>query len=119
MKRLIIFILLLSSTANATCNWATGITSGPNKTFIYTEECHQAVGALVQANKDLTMAIQLKDLAIKFSDDRVILWQKSSSDELDRLTKMEQQQSHNDVLMFGLGLLTAVGTGFALSRLYR
>jgi hypothetical protein len=118
MKKFIItLMLLLSVTAQATCNWKTGITPGPNKTFIYSQECHEAVGQLVQANKDLTAAIQLKDLAIQTSDSRVILWQKSANDEFDKLNQIESEQKHNDWLFFGGGVLATVLTGFMTARL--
>ena len=117
MKKLIIFILLFSLNANATCDWKTGITPGPNKTYIYNEECHQAVGALVQANKDLTSAIQLKDLALTTSDSRTIMWQKSADDELDRLNKIQSEQKKSDWLAFSLGALTVLGSGFLAARL--
>jgi hypothetical protein len=117
MKKLIIFILLFSLNANAACDWKTGISSGPNRTFIYSEECHQAVGALVQANKDLNSAITLKDLALKESDERVALWQKTSGDEFDRLNKLSNDQKRNDWLVFGLGALTVVAAGFMTAKL--
>src|SRR5271168_2051714 len=105
MKKFIALILLFSVNAQAACNWATGVTPGPNKTFIYSEECHEAVGALVQANKDLTAAIQLKDLALTNADARTQLWMTSSLNEQDRLTKIDSEQKHNDFLYFGLGIL--------------
>jgi hypothetical protein len=119
INKLIALILLFSLNAQAACDWSKGITPGPNNTFIYTQECHQAVGQLVQANKDLTAAIQLKDLAIQNSDARVALWQKSSNDEFDRLQKIESDQKHNDWLYFGLGIATTFVAAYAASRVYR
>jgi hypothetical protein len=117
MKKLIAIILLFSLNSYADCDWSLGITPGPNKTFVYSEACHQEVGRLVQANKDLTSAIQLKDLALQNSDSRVLLWQKNSADELDRLTKIEATQKNNNWLYFGLGCLTVIGAGFMTARL--
>jgi hypothetical protein len=117
MKKLIALILLFSATANATCDWKTGITPGPNKTFIYTEECHQAVGALVKANADLTTALDLKNAALVIADQRTALWEKTSDDELSRLNAIETDQKHNDFLYFGLGILATIGTGFAVAKL--
>ena len=119
MKKLIVLILLFSVSAQASCDWKTGITPGPNNTFIYSQECHQEVGKLVQANKDLTSAIQLRDLAIQQSDSRIALWEKTSDDELSRLNTMQADQKHNDTLYFILGLATAIGVGFAVSKTYR
>ena len=117
MKKFIIFILLFSLSAQASCDWKTGIVPGPNKTFVYNEECHLEVGKLAQANKDLNSAIQLKDLAVQQSDARVQLWEKSSLDEQERLTKMDSIQHHNDILYFALGALTIIGSGYMASKL--
>jgi hypothetical protein len=106
MKKLLIIVLLFGLNANAACDWSTGITPGPNKTFIYTEECHQAVGALVQSNKDLTAAIKLKDLAIDMSDKRVALWQTTADSEQQRLSTIESDQKKSDWTMFALGVAT-------------
>jgi|ERR1035437_442502 hypothetical protein len=126
MKYIIALLLMCftSQLALADCNWATGITPGPNKTFIYSEACHLKVGELNQSNKtkdvqikDLLTAIDLKNLAIKWSDDRTILWQKSALDEQERLTKMESSQSTSGWLFFGLGALTVIGAGYMASSL--
>lgn len=117
MKKLLIFILLFSISAQASCDWKTGITPGPNDTFIYSGVCHRAVGDLVQANKDLTAAIQLKDLAIQMSDSRIILWEKTAGDEQDRLAKMSSASNTNQWLFFGLGAVTVVLSGFMTARL--
>jgi hypothetical protein len=120
MKKLIYSILLISLFplgCFADCDWKTGITQGPNNTFVYTEACHQEVGKLVKANKDLTSAIQLKDLALTNADARTALWQKSADDEMDRLNKMSADRKMNDWLFFGLGALTVIGSGFMAARL--
>lgn len=117
MKKLIALILLFSLNAQAACDWKTGITPGPNNTFVYSQQCHEAVGQLVQANKDLTQAIALKDLALTNSDARVALWQKSSNDEFDRLNKMENDQKRSDWIMFGLGVATTFAAAYAASQL--
>jgi len=117
MKKLIALILLFSLNAQANCDWSKGITPGPNKTFIYSEECHQEVGKLVQANKDLQKAIQLKDLAIQQSDTRVALWEKTADNEQDRLIKMDSEEKHNEILYFALGVATTFLAGYAAAKL--
>ena len=117
MKKLIVLILLFSVSAQASCDWKTGITPGPNNTFIYTQECHQEVGKLVEANKDLTQAIQIKDLAIQQSDSRIALWEKTAGDEQDRLVKMDSEQHHNDVLAFVLGVAVTIGAAYAAGQI--
>ncbi len=127
MKKLTSLILLLCLTLNmayADCDFSTGITAGPNHTFIYSEACHQKVGQLVQDNavqaqqiQDYQKAITLKDLAISYSDSRVAMWQKTSLDEQDRLVKIESEQKNNDFIYFGLGILATIGAGFMTARI--
>ena len=126
MKKITAVLLLTCLFSNmcfADCDWSTGITPGPNKTFIYSESCHLAVGKLVQTNKtqaaqiqDYEKAITLKDLAISYSDQRVALWQKSSDDELQRLNSIEAQQSHSDLLYFGLGVIFTAISVYGASK---
>ena len=117
MKKLICILLLFSSIAQADCDWAKGITPGPNNTYIYSLDCHIAVGQLVKSNKDLTAAIQLKDLAIANSDARVALWEKTSDDELDKLNKLESDQKMSQWLYFGLGVATTFLAGYTAAKL--
>jgi hypothetical protein len=127
MKKLISLFLLISLFSNlafADCDWKTGIIPGPNKTFIYSEACHQAVGALVQSNtvqtqqiKDLTQAIQLKDLALTSADKRTQMWTVTAENEQDRMVGLTKDQSHSDWLFFSLGVATTVLAGFMTARL--
>ena len=110
-------VLLFSLNVNADCDWKTGITPGPDKTFVYTEECHQKVGALVKSNSDLTQALQLKDLALQASDSRTQLWTKNAEDAQDRLLKMDSDSKESDLIMFGLGALTVLGAGYVTAKL--
>jgi hypothetical protein len=114
---------MLSNIAYADCDFSKGITPGPNKTFIYTEECHLAVGKLKQDNDtyklqiaDLTKAISLKDLALTKSDERTQLWMDTSSKLEDRVTKIDEMTKHNEWLYFGLGVLTTFAAGYAIAR---
>jgi len=122
----IALIIMFPTIAWADCDWNTGITPGPNHTFIYSDACHLAVGALVQDAKvkdqqilDLTKAIQLKDLALTNSDSRVALWQKSSDDELSRLNTIQNDQKHSDWMYFGLGVLTTFAAGYVAAQALR
>lgn len=117
MKKLICLILLFSLNARAECVWSTGITPGPNHTFIYNQSCHEAVGALVKSKTDLTQALQLKDLALQTADQRTQLWTKTAEDEQDRLMKIGSDQSKSNWIYFGLGVLTVIGAGFMTARL--
>lgn len=115
MKKLICLVLLsalFSNLAFGDCDWSK-IKKLPNGDYAYNPLLNICVGKLVQDSQvkeqqvqDLNKAITLKDLAIKDSDARTVLWQKSSNDELDRVQKMESDQKIDSWLYFGLGILT-------------
>jgi hypothetical protein len=127
MKSILVSLLLSIFTLNicfADCDFKTGITPGPNKTFIYSEECHLKVGQLAQDNSvltqqvgDLTKAIQLKDLAITASDSRATLWSNTSASLEDRLQKVDSMEKSNSTLYFGLGILLTLGAAYAAGQL--
>ena len=127
MKKLflsLILIVFISNSVLADCDFKTGITQLPNGNYEYTKACHIKVGQLVQDNAtktqqvaDLTKAITLKDLAIKYSDDRATLWSNTSSQLEERLQKVDSLERKNDWLFFGLGVLTTIGAGFMAARL--
>ena len=117
---------LFVNVAMADCDFSTGITPGPNHTFIYSEDCHQKVGQLVQDNKtkdaqlaDYAKAIDLKDLAIKKADERANMWMDTSTKLEDRLTKVDELQSKNNFIYYGLGILTVLAAGYVVRAAYR
>jgi hypothetical protein len=127
MKEIISLFLLtcfLSNAALADCDFSTGITPGPNKTFVYTEECHLAVGKMKEDNAALTLevgdlnkAIQLKDLALVKADQRTQLWMTTSDQLTDRVTKIDDVAKHNEWMYFGLGVVTTFLAGYAAAQL--
>ncbi len=126
MKKLICSLLLLVMSTNvlADCDFSKGITTGPNNTHIFTEECYLKVGQLVQDAKikdqqiaDYSKAIQLKDLALTNADARTALWTKTAEDEQDRMNKLDSEQKHSDWLYFGLGVATTFLAGYAAAKL--
>jgi hypothetical protein len=117
---------MFSNAAMADCDFSKGITPGTNHTYIYTEECHQAVGKLVSDNRaltlqvgDLTKAITLKDLALTKSDDRTQLWMNTSDQLLDRVNKIDDTVKHNEWVYFGLGVLTTFAAGYIAAQAIR
>lgn len=129
MNKLIASIVIFCFSLNvalADCDWAKGITPGPNNTYIYSEACHLAVGKLVQDNKtkdaqiqDLNKAITLKDLAIKMSDDRANNWMNTSKDLEERLQKVDSLEKKNEWLYFGLGVATTFLAAYGASQLIK
>jgi len=126
MKNLIcmfVTLCMLSNAALANCDWST-IKKLPDGGYEYSPALNLCVGNLVQDNKtkdlqiaDLTKAITLKDLALKASDDRVLLWSKTAGDEMDRLNKISEDQKHSDWLYFGLGVATTFLAAYSASKL--
>lgn len=119
----ILVAIFASNVAIADCDWST-IVELPSHSYSYSPELHLCVGNLVQQNKvqltqidDLQAAIQLKDLAITTSEKRIELWQKTSDDSQARLASVESDSKRNDLIMFGLGALTVIASGWMASRL--
>jgi hypothetical protein len=127
MKIVSVLILLsiFSNIAFADCDW-TKIKDNGDNTFTYSKELHLCVGSLVQDNKvkteqltKLNQALELKDLAITKSDQRVALWMDTSEKMQERISKAESLQSKNDFWYFGLGIASAVAAGWMASQLIR
>jgi hypothetical protein len=123
MKKLICLILLASNISMAACDWST-IKTMPNGSYEYSPTLNLCVGQLVQDSAvkdqqlaDLNKALSLKDAALLTADQRIVLWQKDSSDQLDRLVKIESTQKSSEYLAFGLGVLATVATGIMTARL--
>jgi hypothetical protein len=124
--RIFIGLLLLAFTSQvalADCDWSK-IKPLDDGGFEYSQDLHLCVGQLVQASavkdqqiQDLNGAIQLKDLALKASDDRATLWSTTSQGLEDRLQKIDATQKHNDWLFFAAGAVTVIGAGWMASRL--
>lgn len=121
---LLLLVSFISQAALADCDFSKGIIKLPDGGYRYSPDCHLKVGSLVQDNAtkdrqigDLTQALQLKDLAIAKSDSRTQLWVDTNDKLQDRISKIDQLQSSNNFLYFGLGILAAVGVGFATARL--
>ena len=126
MRKLICSLLILCISQSAfcasNCDW-TQIKKLPDGGFEYTSALNLCVGNLVQDDAmktqqviDLTKAIDLKNLAISYDESRISLWQKSSNDELDRLTSIESNQKHNDIIYFALGVLTTFAAAYTAGQ---
>ncbi len=129
MKKIVslfVSFCMLSHAASAECDFSIGITPGPNHTYVYSESCHIKVGELVQSNKtkdaqiaDLSKAIELKDLAITKADQRTQLWMDTSYKLEDRVTKIDELRGKNEMLYYGLGILTVFAAGYIVKAAYR
>jgi hypothetical protein len=105
-------ILLSPTVSLAECDFAKGITKVEGG-YLYSTDCHKKVGKLQEDLKDreeqvakLEKTIELKDLAIVTQERRVQLWMDTSFKLEDRVNTMDRLKSSNQLLYFGLGVLT-------------
>jgi len=106
------------------CDWSTIKKVG--NIYQYSKECNLAVGKLVRDSKlsqertdKLNKALDLKDLALSKSDERIVLWRKTSYKLEDRLIKHDKYSSAKGWLLFGSGILTTILTGWAIGQAVR
>ncbi len=121
---LILTISMFSNIAFADCDFSTEVNKLPDGNYEYSKSCHLTVGGLVQDKQklslqldDLTKALSFKDLALKASDDRTQLWMDTTFKLEKNINAMDEFKKTNEWLYFGLGILTVVATGFALSSI--
>lgn len=116
MRYLILFLFSYSSFA---CDWSTIKQQGNE--FIYSSDCHKAVGKLVQLNDKseeeivlLRKSIELKDLALQDSDKRVILWKDESYKQFEILKKAESNKKLENAAWFVAGFASVLLGAWAI-----
>jgi hypothetical protein len=117
MNKLIILfvsITLFCNFALADCDFSTGITPGPNDTYIYSKACHLKVGQLVKDNAtqakqivDLTQATTLYRAAIQTDEERIQKWIATSTKLEEQVVDVDKYKKSNEYIAFGLGILSA------------
>lgn len=127
MKKIASLLVLVSLFSNLAfgadnCDWSK-IKKLPDGGYEYSLELNECVGRLVQENKvkdqqitDLTKAIQLKDLAIKDSDERANMWLTTSTREQERIVKIDADQKTSNLIYFGLGVALTVLSVWGASK---
>lgn len=117
--------MLLSSSAFAECDFATGISKVENG-YLYSKDCHLRVGKTQADLKDreeqvanLTKVIELKDLGIAVHEKRADLWMNTSLKLEDRVNTIESLRSSNQWLFFGLGVLVTGAAVYGAGHLAR
>lgn len=128
MKKVTAFFLIaitLTTSAFAECDYSK-IIHNENGTYTYSKELHVCVGQMKQDLETATTqlgeykkAIELKDLAISKADQRSQLWMDTSDKLQTRLNAVADMSNKNQWLMFGLGVVTALGAGYVASQVYR
>ena len=127
MKRFLtsfLAICLFASTSFGACDFSTGITKQPDGNYLYTKECHVAVGEMKydlgikdKQLEEFRKAIGLKDTALALAEQRTQLWMDTSFKMNDRLNTIENMRSTNNWMYYGLGALTVLATGFMVAEL--
>lgn len=117
MKKNILLILsfsLISNFALADCDFK-DLIHNADGTVVYSKTDHVCVGQLVQDNAtkdqqivDYKKALTLKDLVISTADQRGDMWRDTALKIENNINTMEQLKKTNEILYFGLGILTVL-----------
>lgn len=115
--RSVCFVLcfLISAPSYGACDWAKDITKNSDGSYTYSKGCHIEVGSSLEELDlrrkqvlELNKTIELKDLAIKYADERTQIWIDSSLKMNDRLNQYEASRSKDYWVYFGLGVAATV-----------
>lgn len=126
MIRLFSFLCIFLTCSNsvAACNWATDVSKNADGSFTYSRGCHLEVGASLEELDlrrkqvtELNKSVELKDLALKYSEERTQLWIESSSKMNERLNQYEASRGNQGWLFFGIGVATAVLSVWAAGQI--
>lgn len=119
----LLIISLFSNLAFADCDYSK-IVHNPDGSYTYSKELHLCVGQMKQDLEvaqgqvvEYKKAIELKDLALKISDERVTLWTDTSYKLETRLNKIEELKSRNELLYFGVGVGLTILSVWAAGQL--
>jgi len=126
MKKSVLVFIAMSLFANfsmAECDFSTGISKQENG-YLYTRECNLKVGEMKrdllisqEQIAKLNQSLDLKDLAIDKSNQRVILWQDTAFKIEERVNTIDDMRKSNQILYFGLGVLTMFAATYAAGQL--
>lgn len=125
MKKLICLLLIYSNLTFAECNPKTDIKETPQG-YLFTEECYLAAGTwkkeseqLKKDNEKLNKSIELKDLAIDQSQQRIQLWTDTTMQLEEKVNKIESSKAFNQWLYFGIGVILTSGAVYGASQLIK
>lgn len=120
MRQSLISVLvfsLISNSAYAICD-SKDIQKQEDGSYRYSKECHNEVGKTFgalekreQQVEKLEKVIELKDLSLDKSYERIEMWRDTTYKLEDRVNTMEQMKKNNEVLYFILGIAV---TGLAV-----
>ena len=117
VRKLIVISLVISFVTPiisfAKCDFSKDIEKHGEDRYSYTKDCHKEVGRLVTVEikraeqvEKLEKVIELKDLTIVKSHERMEMWKDTTFKLEDRVNLIDDSRSTNQWLYFGLGVLT-------------
>lgn len=121
----IFLCFLITINSWAVCNPKTDIVQ-QGEVFIYKQDCHLEFGKLKQQEESrqkeveyLRKSIELKDLALDTSNERIKNWQEATYKIEDRLLKYEKNSESLKWIYFGLGILVMGGAVYGAAQINR
>jgi hypothetical protein len=116
-----IVVLLLTMDKTKACDWSSIEKQGDR--FVYSKDCHLAVGTMVKNEKIqaervdlLNKSLELKDLALDKADQRINNWRTEAYKQNEKLLDIQRKTKYNDYMVFGLGVVTAILTGYVFNQ---
>lgn len=92
--------------------------------YAYPVDCHTDYGRLRKAEplykkqtKELKKSIEMKDLALKYSNERTETWKKTTYKLEDKLLKLEKNHDRMKWVYFGLGIIVMSGAVYTAKQL--
>jgi hypothetical protein len=117
-------VSLVSHSALASCKPATDIKKVGADGYLYQKDCHIDYGRLRKAEplykkqaKELRKSIEMKDLALKYSNERTETWKKTTYKLEDKMLKLEKNHDRMKWVYFGLGILATGAAVYAAGQL--
>jgi hypothetical protein len=115
---------LICNTTLASCNWSEDVRKNQDGSFSYSRGCHVEVGASLEELDlrrrqvdELKKSVELKDLAISYSEQRTQLWIDSSIKMNERLNQHEATRANSGWIYFGVGVAVTVLSVWAAGQL--
>lgn len=92
--------------------------------YAYPVDCHIDYGRLRKAEplykkqaKELKKSIEMKDLALKYSNERTETWKETTYKLEDKMLKLEKNHDRMKWIYFGIGIIVMSGAVYTAKQL--
>ena len=116
--------MLVNQQSLANCKPKEDIREIGINSYLYKVDCHVDYGRLRKAEplykeqvKELKKSIEMKDLALKYSNERIENWKKTTYKLEDKMFKLEKNNEKIKWIYFGLGIAVMGGAVYAAGQL--